>query len=84
MVAFRLELARRRVLGEGFEEAWPRALRTIPYDRTGCPLRDAFAQTREAWARAYEGEPPMPGGRACLTLVCSWSARGPGSAPTWR
>lgn len=70
MVAFRLELARRREAGEAFEEAWREAKRTLPPERyMHHDWRSAVEATRDAWARAWAGEPPTPGELAAAQLA---------------
>jgi len=66
----RLILARRRDLGESFDEAWPKALGALPpLPPSGCFYarqaavdgRAALHVTREDWRLAYERLPPRPG-----------------------
>jgi hypothetical protein len=68
--AFGLEMAERRAAGADFDTAWAQARDRIPRgtreDRT---LRLALLDTREAWERAWAGEPVTAGERAAAALV---------------
>jgi hypothetical protein len=68
-VAVRLELARRRRAGEPFDVAWAAVVGALPRERGAPSWPTALARTREAWRRAYEGEPAEPGELACAHLL---------------
>jgi hypothetical protein len=69
LVAFRLTLERARAAGAPFDEAWAAALRALPHSYEGDTLRKVLPDTREAWARAWAGEPPTSGDLACVALL---------------
>jgi hypothetical protein len=54
IVAFGIEMIRRRDAGEGFDEAWTAALRAPTPWQTRCVV-DALAHTRPAWEHAVDG-----------------------------
>lgn len=67
----RRELEEARRAGVDFDSAWDAALRSIPWPGDGETRRwwrEALAETREEWARAYRGE-PSPVGDVVLALV---------------
>ena len=52
--------------GVPFDRAWSTALRDATH---GAPYVAALSKTRDAWARAYHGDPPTPGEVAAGQLV---------------
>ena len=44
--------------GVPFDRAWSTALRDATH---GAPYVAALSETRDAWTRAYHGDPPTPG-----------------------
>ena len=52
--------------GVPFDQAWTRALREATH---GARYVDALGETRDAWARAYRGDPPTRGEAAASELV---------------
>jgi hypothetical protein len=59
-------MARAHAAGVPFDRAWSSALRGATH---GAPYVAALSETRDAWERAYCGEPPTPAELAAGELL---------------
>jgi hypothetical protein len=64
--ALRVQLERSRRVGVSFDGAWSRAVDAVALSPSG---RLAVEQTRDAWERAYAGEPPTPADHAVVIVA---------------
>jgi hypothetical protein len=62
----RAALAEAREQGEPFDRAWKLALATVS---PSAEMRSLLAETRDAWRRAYDDEPPTQSERAAGQLI---------------
>ena len=69
IVSFRIVLSILRESGCAFDDAWSAAFPQSEATRESAPLREALSATRDAWARAYLGEPSERGEIAVSMLA---------------
>ena len=69
IVSFRILLSILRAAGVAFDDAWRVCLPPPRADRERVALRSALDETRDAWARAYLGQPAERGEVAVSILA---------------
>jgi hypothetical protein len=68
LVSFRILLAILRESGCDFDDAWSVAFPQPEATRESGPLREALSATRDAWMRAYLGQ-PAERGEVAVTML---------------
>ena len=67
--SFRILLGILRAAGCDFADAWRVCLPPPKADRQRVALREALVATRDAWARAWDREPPTPAEARLVALA---------------